>query len=90
MRGYIVRLHSDLVNTKESVLLVCDKHYHINKGNIQKGGEIKVLRNYALHIGVHVTIFEYFYKFEVLTNSGLTDRSSVVSDTALEPFQRIE
>jgi len=55
MRGYMVRLHSDLVNTKESVLLVCDKHYDMNKGNIQKGDKIKVLRNYALHIGVPVT-----------------------------------
>ena len=31
-KGYIDRRQSDLVNTKESVLPVCDKPYHTNKG----------------------------------------------------------
>jgi len=45
----IVRWQSDLhvVNTKKSVLPVCDQSYHTNNWNVQKG-EIKVLRNNAL------------------------------------------
>ena len=43
-----VRWKSDLVNTKESVLPVCDIPYQMNKGKVQKGEEIKVLRNCAL------------------------------------------
>jgi len=39
---------SDLVNTKESVLPVHDKHYHMNKRSVQKEEVIEVLRNYAL------------------------------------------
>jgi len=39
---------SDLVNTKESVVPVCDKPYHMKKRNTQKEEEIKVLQNYAL------------------------------------------
>ena len=43
-RVMIVRF-TDLVNTKESILPVCDNPYHTNKGNVQKGEEIGVLRN---------------------------------------------
>ena len=45
----IVRWQSDSVNTKESVLPVCDKSYHTNKRILQKGEEIEVLRNNAFH-----------------------------------------
>jgi len=38
----------DLVNKKESILPVCDTPYHTNKQKVQKGEEIKVLRNCAL------------------------------------------
>jgi len=41
---------SDLVNTKESVLPVCNKPYHTNKRNIQKGEETKDMRNYAFSV----------------------------------------
>jgi len=44
----IVRWHSDPVNKRESLLNVCNRTYHMNKRNIQKGEEIEVLRNYAL------------------------------------------
>ena len=45
----IVRWQSDLVyvNTKESVLPVCDKPYHTNKNIVQNGKDIGVLRTYA-------------------------------------------
>ena len=33
-----------LVNTQESVLTVCDKPYHTNKGKIQQGEDIKVYK----------------------------------------------
>jgi len=46
----IVRWHFDLVNTKESVLPVCDKPKHTNKRKVQKGEEIEVMRNCALDI----------------------------------------
>ena len=46
--GYIVGWQSDLVNTKENILPVCDKPYHTNKGIVLKGEEIGVLQNYAL------------------------------------------
>jgi len=36
-----------VVNAKENILPVCDKHYHTNKINTQKWG-IEVLRDYAL------------------------------------------
>ena len=39
----IVNWQSDLINTKESILSVCDKPYHTNKRNVQKG-EIEILR----------------------------------------------
>ena len=38
----------DLVNTKESILPVCDKPDHKNKRKVQKWEEIEVLRNCAL------------------------------------------
>ena len=38
----IVRRHSDLVNTKESMFSFCDKSHHTNKRKVQKR-EIKVL-----------------------------------------------
>jgi len=49
IRVITVRCQSDPVNTKESVLLVCDNNepYHTNKIKVQKGEEIEVLRNYA-------------------------------------------
>ena len=53
--GYIVRWHSDLVNTKESLLPVCDKPYY--KGILQKGKEIEKLRNYALEALKSSSIF---------------------------------
>ena len=47
--AYIVRRQSDLVNTKESGLPVCDKPDQTNNGIQQKWEEIKDLRNYALY-----------------------------------------
>jgi len=44
----IVGWQSDLVNTKESVLPVCDKPFYMNKRKVQKGDEIEALRNCAL------------------------------------------
>ena len=41
-RVTIVRLQCDLVNTKESVLPVCDISYDKNKRKVQKGEVIKV------------------------------------------------
>jgi len=46
--GYIVGWQSDLVNTKESIIPVCDKPYHTNKIILQKWEAIEKLRNYAL------------------------------------------
>jgi len=42
-----VRLQSDLENTKEGILPVCDKPYHQNKRKVQKGGiwKLKFCRN---------------------------------------------
>jgi len=37
----------DIVNTKESVLPVCNKPYHTNTRIVQKGEEIVVVGNYA-------------------------------------------
>ena len=54
--SYIVRWQSDLVNTKESILPVCDKPYHTNKRIVQKGKEIGVLLKYALNVHVHFRI----------------------------------
>jgi len=39
IRVIIVWLLSDLVNTTESALSVCDKSYHTNKRKVPKGGE---------------------------------------------------
>ena len=36
-----ISYRSDLVNTKESVLPVCDKHYHTNNRNLGKGRRLK-------------------------------------------------
>jgi len=47
-KGYIVRWQSDLVNTKESELSVCDKPYHTNNGFQPNGEEIKNVWNCAL------------------------------------------
>jgi len=52
----IVRWQSDQVNTKESVLPVGDKPYHMNKRNVQKGEEIEVLLNYALAMVLYKNI----------------------------------
>jgi len=46
--SYNVRWQSDLVNIKESVLPLCDKHHHTNKGILQKVEEIENLRNSAV------------------------------------------
>ena len=42
----IVRRQSDMINTKESVL-VCDKPYHTNKSKVHKEEKIAVFRNCA-------------------------------------------
>jgi len=39
-QDYIVRCQSDQVNTKESVLPVCDYPYHMNKRKVQKGRKL--------------------------------------------------
>ena len=39
---------SDLVNTKESILPVCDKPYHTVKENLPQWVELEHLWNYAL------------------------------------------
>jgi len=41
----IVTSQSDLVNTAESVLIVCVKPNHTNKRKVRKEREIEVLRN---------------------------------------------
>jgi len=46
--GYSVRWQSDIVNTTESELPVCDKPYHTSKGKLQKREKIEVLWNYPL------------------------------------------
>jgi len=50
---YIVSLHSDLENTKESILPVCDKPYHKIKENMPLGEELKNLWNYPLNVGYY-------------------------------------
>ena len=45
---YIVSWHSDLENTKESKLPVCDKHYRKIKDNMPVGEELENLWNYPL------------------------------------------
>ena len=45
---YIVSWQSDLENTKESILPVCDKPYHKIKENMRLGEEIERLWNYPL------------------------------------------
>jgi len=47
IRVVIVMWQSDLVNTNESVLLVSDKPYYMNKRKVQKEEEIGGLRNCA-------------------------------------------
>jgi len=44
----IVRWQSDLVNTSEIVLPVCDEPYHTNNGIQQEWEEIQSLRYYAV------------------------------------------
>ena len=39
---------SDIVNTKENVLAVCDQTYHTNKRKVQNREEIEILQNFAL------------------------------------------
>jgi len=50
--GYIARWQSDLVNTKEIVLLDCGKPYHKNTGKLHKGEENEVFA--ALYMELHV------------------------------------
>jgi len=51
IRVTILRRQSDLVQTIESVLPVCDKPYHENNGFQQMWAEIKNLWNYAYMYG---------------------------------------
>jgi len=44
----MVSLQSDLENTKESILPVCDKPYHKIKENMPHGEELENLLNYQL------------------------------------------
>jgi len=44
----IVSWQSDLENTKESILPVCDKPYHKIKENMPLGEELENLWNYPL------------------------------------------
>ena len=55
--GYIVKWKSDLVNTNESILPVCDEPYYTNKRKAQKGEEIEDLWSCALNINIEVTIY---------------------------------
>jgi len=43
-KGYDCQVTMGLGNTKENVLPICDKPYHTNKRNVQKGEEIEMLR----------------------------------------------
>ena len=47
-KRYIVRWQSDLANTKESILPVCDKPFHKIKENMLLGEELEKLWNYPL------------------------------------------
>jgi len=47
-KDYIVSLQSDLENTKESILPVCDKPYYKIKENMPFGEEFENLWNYPL------------------------------------------
>jgi len=47
---YIVRWQSDLENTKESILPVCDKPYHKIKENVPLGEELEILWNYPFQM----------------------------------------
>jgi len=47
IRWIKVRRQSDLINTKESILPICDNPYHTNKGILQKWEQLENLRNYA-------------------------------------------
>ena len=49
-KGYIVRWQSDKVYTKESVLPVCDKPYHMNNGFQQMWAKIKKMCIYAYNL----------------------------------------
>ena len=49
-KDYIVSWQSDLENTKESILPVCDKPYHKIKENMPLGEELDNLWNYLLSI----------------------------------------
>jgi len=48
IRFMIVWWQSDLVITKEGILPVCDKPYHMNKRKVQKEEESAVLQNCTL------------------------------------------
>jgi len=39
---------SDIENTKENVLAVCDQTYHTNKRQVQNREDIEILQNVAL------------------------------------------
>jgi len=45
-KDYIVSWQSDLENTKESILPVCDKPYHNIKQNMPLGKELENLWNF--------------------------------------------
>jgi len=76
------------VNSKESILPVCDKPYHTNTRNGQKGEEVEVLQKYALIVFINYTyIFMLFFavsaplKYEVAA----TDMRSCVIPAGLDP-----
>ena len=47
---YIVSWQSDLENTKENILPVCDKHCHKIKENMPLGEELEKLWKYPLSV----------------------------------------
>jgi len=55
-KDYIVNWQSDLENTKESILPVCDKPYHKIKENMPLGEEHENLWNYPFNIQYNIFI----------------------------------
>jgi len=66
--GYIVRWQSDLINTIESVLPVCDKPYHMNNGFQQIWAEIKKMWNHTLLYDIDNNILFYHQRFKSRIN----------------------
>jgi len=61
MKVMVVKWPSDLVNKKNSVLPVCDKHYHTNNRNVQKWEKIEVV-----HLCLDRTFEMFMCLFDVL------------------------